>query len=222
MKAKVDDLFSLKYYHASLSDEDLKLIEASIDPDTKTYDALSGGATGASSFSSSYTGLLAPEDWKNDTGNTLTNVLDFSKVILKHADEYLQLASKRKQYFDLTMGDCWLNKYEKGDSQELHHHCGPVSNFSGCIFLKFDKEKDAKFGFYNHNLTDYTNWYNMLCFSETAEWLYPDVSQGDIILFPSTAWHQVGRQQESTVRMTLSFNFDVIPHCDPQPLPASP
>lgn len=210
MKAKVDDLFSLKYYHASLSDEDLKLIEASIDLGAKTHDTLSGGAAGTSSLSSSYTSLLAPEDWKNDTGNTLINVLDFSKVILKHADEYLQLASKKKQYFDLTMGHCWLNKYKKGDSQELHHHSGPFSNFSGCIFLKFDKEKDARFGFCNTNLTDYTNWYNMLFFSG-SEWLYPDVSQGDIILFPSTAWHQVERQQESTARMTLSFNFDVIP-----------
>ena len=85
-----------------------------------------------------------------------------------------------------------------------------IRSFSGCIFLNFDKEKDAKFRFHNHNMIDYNEPNDSFAF--LAEGVTcPDITQGDIILFSSSSYHSVGKQKESTDRTTLSFNLDVKP-----------
>ena len=207
MNSNTKNLFCLKYYHASLTDEDLESIKSSIDPNPKLANSLTEGMWHRE-CKTSFPNFLETEDYKNSTGNTVLDVKNFSEIILKHFDEYLQSASERKQYFQLQLKDAWLNKYDKDNSQEPHHHVSALTNFSGCIFLNFNKEKDAKFYFYNENVTHLTNLYTELFFDDTDK-IYPDINQGDIILFPSTFWHGVKRQKESTNRTTLSFNFKV-------------
>ena len=207
MKSDTKDLFSLKYYHASLTDEDLESIKSSIDLNPKLVNALTEG-TWQQECKTSFPSFLEEEDYKNVTGNTVLDVKNFSEIVLKHFDEYVKLATKSKKYFQLQLMDSWLNKYNKGDSQEPHHHASPFTNFSGCIFLNFNKEKDAKFYFYDENVIHLNQWYSELFFNDTDK-IYPDINQGDIILFPSTSWHGVKRQKESTNRTTLSFNFKV-------------
>ena len=207
MKSDTKDLFSLKYYHASLTDEDLELIKSSIDLDPKLVNALTEG-TWQQECKTSFPNFLETEDYKNGTGNTVLDVKNFSEIVLKHFDEYVKLATKSKKYFQLELMHSWLNKYNKGDSQEPHHHASPFTNFSGCIFLNFNKEKDAKFYFYDENVIHLNQWYTELFFDDTDK-IYPEINQGDIILFPSTSWHGVQIQRESTNRTTLSFNFKV-------------
>ena len=143
MKAKVNDLYSLKYYHASLSDEDLKSVKDSIDLDAKLMNSQTEEGW-LEKCSTSFSLFLGDGDFKNHTGNTVIDVMGFTETISKHFNEYLLALTPREQDVDLILKSAWLNKYEKSDSQELHHHSGPSCNFSGCIFLKFDKEKDAK------------------------------------------------------------------------------
>ena len=218
MKSKVNDLFSLKYYHASLSDEDLNSVKDSIDLNAKLMNSQTDEGW-LEKCSTSFSMFLSNEDFKNHTGNTVIDVVGFTEIISKHFNEYLLALTTREQDVDLILKSAWMNKYEKGDAQEPHHHGDDYEAFSGCIFLSFDKEKDAKFCFHNRNMVDYneidytastqdTRLTNALL-AESAICL--DITQGDIILFSSSFWHSVEKQKESTGRTTLSFNFNVKP-----------
>lgn len=216
MKSKLNDLFSLKYYHASLSDEDLKSVKDSIDLNAKLMNSQTEEGW-LEKCSTSFSMFLGDGDFKNHTGNTVIDIGGFIEIISKHFNEYLLALTNRGQDVNLILNSAWLNKYEKGDAQEPHNHGDDYRAFSGCIFLSFDKEKDAKFCFHNHNMVDYneidytafpqdkrlTNAF----FAESA--ICPDITQGDIILFDSSFWHSVEKQKESTGRTTLSFNFEV-------------
>ena len=209
MKSKVNDLFSLKYYHASLGDEDLKLIKDSINLDPKLKNSLTEGCW-VEKCSTSFPSFLNQDDFKNYTGNTVIDVKNFTEIISKHFDEYALALTKRKQDVKIKLMDAWLNKYEKGDAQEPHNHCtvGSIRCFSGCIFLSFDKEKDARFRFHNQSMINYNEPDD--AFALLAEGVTcPDITQGDIILFNSSSWHSVEKQKESTNRTTLSFNFEI-------------
>ena len=98
MKSDTKDLFSLKYYHASLTDEDLESIKSSIDLDPKLVNSLTEG-TWQQECNTSFPSFLNDEDFKNGTGNTIIDVKNFSEIILKYFDEYVKLASKSKKVF---------------------------------------------------------------------------------------------------------------------------
>ena len=153
---------------------------------------------------------MGEEDFKNYTGNTVIDVKIFIKIISKHFNEYASAFIKSEQDVKLKLMDAWLNKYEKGDAQETHNHSmiNSVRCFSGCIFLNFDKEKDARFCFHNHNIIDYNKPDDAFAFLAEGA-ICPDITQCDIILFNASYWHSVEKQKESTGRTTLSFNFEV-------------
>tara|TARA_B100001250_G_C19809208_1_gene794972 strand:+ start:2478 stop:3038 length:561 start_codon:yes stop_codon:yes gene_type:complete len=117
------------------------------------------------------------------------------------------------QYFppevELKIVNSWLNVYNKGQHQEPHHHVQfpEFINFSGVIFLNYDKEKDAPFYFENMNLDHTISGYTHI-FKQNPI-MYPQVRQGDLIVFPSFVRHGVLLQKEDSNRTTLSFNLDV-------------
>ena len=82
-------------------------------------------------------------------------------------------------------------------------------NFSGVIFIQFDKDKDGKFYFENMNLDHTVLGYTHI-FKQSPV-LEPDVSEGDLIVFPSFVRHGVRMQKHDTNRLTLSFNLNVTP-----------
>src|SRR6056300_459532 len=82
----------------------------------------------------------------------------FNEICL-HGERYLQelkldikmSPSMCKNTVCKVCRDIWVNKYEKGCSQDLHWHVSEKSDilFSFVCFLKFDPEKDASFVFVN-------------------------------------------------------------------------
>ena len=108
MKSDTKDLFSLKYYHASLTDEDLESIKSSIDLDPKLVNSSTEG-TWARECNTSFGSFLEKEDYKNSTGNTVLDVKNFSEILLKYFDDYIKLVLKCKKYFQLQLMDSWLN-----------------------------------------------------------------------------------------------------------------
>lgn len=120
------------------------------------------------------------------------------------------------QYFprdcDIDIVNSWLNLYNSGHAQEPHHHVNfpDMVNFSGVVFIQYDKEKDGKFYFENMNLDHTVLGYTHI-FKQSPV-LEPDISEGDIIIFPSFVRHGVRLQKHDTNRLTLSFNLSVMPH----------
>lgn len=119
------------------------------------------------------------------------------------------------QYFpdnvDIQVVNSWLNLYNEGHAQEAHNHVNfpDFINFSGVIFLQYEKDKDAKFYFENmddiHTVLGYTHIF------EQDHIHFPDVKEGDMIIFPSFVRHGVMRQKINSNRLTLSFNLSVTP-----------
>ena len=104
--------------------------------------------------------------------------------------------------------DAWCNKYEPGDSQEIHTHTGPDAQISLVYFHTVSEENKCDFVFYDENLSDY----QMLDFGDHDKLpLYgnniPKVKSGDFIVFPSHYPHYVTTHKGTGTRITFSANY---------------
>ena len=107
-----------------------------------------------------------------------------------------------------TMTEAWLNKYGRGDSQEVHTHIGADNCTFSCSYFAQYALNDARFLFYDpdqtKHLVEFTKHY-----SGVVNTWFPDVQEGDIIIFPSWLHHQVEPHRSDTTRITVSANFKV-------------
>lgn len=106
----------------------------------------------------------------------------------------------------------WMNLYNSGDYQEYHDHTNNKCNFSFCYFLNYNPETDAKFVFLNdkfkmfrsQGLTD-----QLLFDLGIYDNIFPNIEEGQVIIFPSHYTHRTTIQQYDTNRCTVSGNFFV-------------
>lgn len=141
--------------------------------------------------------------FKNQENNKIPeNLLDIIeekiKDYLKDCPEELQIKGT------YILSDIWYNIYEKNYFQEPHNHGNAL--FSGCYYLKFNKEKHHQTTFYNPN-------YN-LDYSKIEENSYfcfeSDCEEDDIIIFPSNLKHGtkgIKEKDSEEIRITISFNI---------------
>jgi hypothetical protein len=110
----------------------------------------------------------------------------------------------------------WFNIGRENSYQEEHHHVsGPKPiNYAGIHYVIYDSAVNSKTYFkhpampmiisvmpsYNEALhpTDFSNLIKTV-----------DVSEGDIIIFPSYLSHLVAKQHTSNLRATLAFNISI-------------
>lgn len=107
----------------------------------------------------------------------------------------------------------WYNITSYGSQQEIHQHCGgfPTVIYSAIHFLIYDKEKHRPTAFFNplyeslvpatHPSNDYLpdDWSDRIWF--------PEVEEGDMIIFPSYLKHAVEFQQSEELRATIALNI---------------
>ena len=120
------------------------------------------------------------------------------KDYLKDCPEELQIKGT------YILSNIWYNIYEKNYFQETHTHGDAL--FSGCYYLKFNKEKHHQTTFYNPN-------YN-LDYSKIEENSYfcfeSDCKEDDVIIFPANLKHGTKGMKEKDsqeIRITISFNI---------------
>ena len=158
--------------------------------------------------------LSQPSEWNcsvQSSFETNTNMTDFSWDFFHESikpnlmEMHSELGGNPLSRIDMT--EAWLNKYTKGDSQEVHTHIGGDDcTFSLAYFAQY-AENDAKFIFYDPDQTKHLGNYSKH-YSTVNTW-FPDVQEGDIIIFPSWLHHQVDVQRSDTTRITVSANFKV-------------
>ena len=134
--------------------------------------------------------------------------------------EIQQLVRKMFEELDMkpfayAVEQMWFNAYGAKQSQEVHCHTGP--SFSGIYYLQFDPEVHKATTFMNpirwgeskrHNRF----WSPDLWNSNSLYHHYhePQVTEGDMIVFPSEMDHYVQPFfNSSTLRVTCSFNIFV-------------
>jgi len=187
------NLFSPFYYHGEVANhqEVKELLLSELDESKLSY---------ASEWNCDV--LTSFENAANQTGFSW----DFFETAVQDnlLDMHMKLHGKPNVSFFMT--EAWINVYEQQCSQEVHTHSGGDGCcFSCAYFLQYDPEHDAKFGFYNPSqdmhVGDFSKHY-----PTNSTW-FPDVREGDILIFPSTLHHFVQPQRTDHKRITVSANF---------------
>ena len=108
-------------------------------------------------------------------------------------------------------GHAWINRYDKNDFQEIHHHKQGNNLISCAYMLKLPKDS-AEFSFYQSNYDVFPAHLKHV-FGEnnmfSGDTIKPILSEGDIILFPSSTTHYVNVHKLSNLRSTISANFGI-------------
>lgn len=106
----------------------------------------------------------------------------------------------------------WINRYDKNESQEVHHHKQGNNLISCAYMLKLPKDS-AEFSFFQPN-HDIFPAHLKHAFDESSMFLgdtiKPKLTEGDILFFPSSATHYVNSHKTTELRSTISANFEVI------------
>ena len=157
--------------------------------------------------------LEIPEDWTTHkvrtSFSTQSNILNQDELTSQYIDCMRDVFDKD---FDVSINKIWYNVYTDGEYQEVHDHLGSLfepSHFSFIHFLCFDNE--------NHNPPEFRDPLSQLRTTSLelernncGEVYVPDVTEGDLIMFPSYLQHCVppGKKTEYP-RITISFNVKV-------------
>lgn len=113
-----------------------------------------------------------------------------------------------------TKNSYWINIYESGHYQENHDHV--PHKFSGVYFLKFNPWVHGRIVFQNPLKQSVQYGYVEQWGSSANKMSYfnchipADVTEGDLIIFPSSLIHSVerGLNQGDEKRITIAFNVD--------------
>jgi len=141
------------------------------------------------------------EHWNSETRTIYFSKEELLPVISPCLDEFCSEFSKKLQF---ALSEPWINFYEKGDYQEIHTH--PRYQLSLNYFLNYDKEKDAKFYFYNTHSTELAES-NLDTLFGAGDCYFPDVEEGELIIFPSYLHHGVRPHRSENLRMTVTCNM---------------
>lgn len=116
--------------------------------------------------------------------------------------------------------DMWYNTYSKNQYQEWHDHSGGDSDFSAIHFLKYDEDEHIPTIFRNptnrskvyssiknkKRLQSINNNYNSIY----SDIFYPNIKEGDLLIFPSWLEHTVPPNKSKNLRITVAFNIELL------------
>lgn len=128
---------------------------------------------------------------------------------LQKIQPYFNTLSYKKEG-SLTFSEPWMNVYEKGCYQEPHQHIAGGHQLSYCYFSKLP-EGSGKFGFWNEQFRSYCySGLNETMNLDLVEWGFPEVKEGDLLIFPSFFIHQVTYHGVDDIRVTVSGNVRMV------------
>ena len=126
----------------------------------------------------------------------LVNVIDQKLQQLIHKENLHTLGK-------FHISEMWYNAYAHGQYQHMHKHSNGNNNlFSGIYYLKFNPHEHTSTRFYNPAFEidfDKVRHNKFFCFM-------PEITEDDLIIFPSDMGHDVPAQYSSELRITVSFN----------------
>lgn len=159
------------------------------------------------------TELDIPSGWQtNKCHTTFSSMSETYKIISR---EYI--SNYQEEFFNITglyndINGIWINCYGNGEYQELHNHIdigttGPSNDFSCIHFLNFDKDKHKPVVFF-----DPIEKLRALTYHTKPTHYAPDVSSGDLLIFPSYLDHYVPVSDPTpdNPRITVSFNIKIV------------
>jgi len=137
-----------------------------------------------------------------------TRVLDapemqaIRSIVSLHVNEYARKVISAHPRHEFYITQSWVNYLQPGMSIDRHMHSNSL--ISGVLYVQARQEVD-RICFYRNNFAqvlvsdDQFNIYNALS-------ICCPVGVGDLILFPSALFHDVGRTTGAHTRISLAFN----------------
>ena len=122
--------------------------------------------------------------------------------VLKCVNAYAHDVWRITDKTELRITQSWLNVTREG--QAHHKHAHPNSMFSGVLYIKTESERD-RIVFYNDNYKTLRPEYVEYKVWNSDSWWFP-VTQGQIVLFPSSLVHSVDLVGAGCDRVSLAFN----------------
>ena len=174
---------------------------------------------------------LIPFTWHCDVFSTYLNVDKEKELFDKNFDNaclmrayienvniFLNEISLFTPAFNIDM---WYNAYSKNQYQEWHDHAGGKCDFSAIHFLKYDDNIHSPPIFRNptgksrlfssqknkERLKDKNNIVNSVY---NQIYTPTNIKEGDLIIFPSWLEHVVPQNKSNELRITVSFNIDLL------------
>lgn len=156
---------------------------------------------------------LKPNGWKCNLHTSFTYKEEENFLVNEHETLLRDIRNKLEEFVcihnlkmnlegNFIMSNIWYNAYMNNQFQEPHDHSGSI--FSGCYYLKFNKNKHYQTKFYNPNYNlDHIKLENNPYFCFT-----PNCEEDDLIIFPSMIKHGTQGVKENCdeMRITISFN----------------
>ena len=151
---------------------------------------------------------VVTKQWNCDVKTSRGVEYDWNEFLQTIQPYFTQLPYKKEA--SLNFSDPWMNVYNKGSYQEAHQHVSGGEQLSYCYFSKLP-ENSGKFGFWNEQFRMYatSNLYQTLELG-IVEWGFPEVKEGDLLIFPSFLIHQVTYHSLDDVRVTVSGNVRMV------------
>lgn len=165
------------------------------------------------------------DDWVVHTSYStkpLKNNIDWSlslPIYKKYISDFILEYFGENRNFNIS-GNPWYTTYGYGQSADTHEHL--PDHFSVVHFLKFNKEKHNPITFINPNghfikcfIDSNKNIKNMIDFNNINQSYFhprytPDISEGDLIIFPGQLEHLVDKNKSYDLRTTIAMNINIL------------
>ena len=147
------------------------------------------------------------DEWNCEVKTSRIIEYNWNKFLDLIRPYFLELPYKTTGLLDFSKP--WMNVYTKGCYQEPHQHMATGPQLSFCYFHKLP-EDSGRFGFWNEQFRMYcSNGFIDMVDIDVVEWGYPEVKEGDLLIFPSFLIHQVTYHGIDEPRITVSGNVTI-------------
>lgn len=150
-----------------------------------------------------------PNIQQDDDFIQFETLLSLKKDLKKCIDELFEKMNVPLNYY---FEDFWYNIYHKDHGQEPHDHLpselnNNVSYWSGIYYAKNASPTTfLRTDFLSNALKFFNNKSNKL--KNYCDNVFPEVKEGDLLLFPSHLIHAVPVKKDNHMRVTFAFNIN--------------
>jgi hypothetical protein len=142
--------------------------------------------------------------------NDIVDFDDYEKELIIHIKKMINdMNVKRK--IGIECKDHWFNLYNETNYQEHHDHSGDNLNYVSICLINVNNDKlvDNNLFIYNENykIKNLSGITDIIDLPDNKQYYYPELNEGDIIIFPSYMTHGVRLIKNKLDRLTIASNI---------------
>jgi len=149
--------------------------------------------------------------WQARMDFTQDVVARFCALVLQRAQDYgVSMGWRFREGMQLVVKECWANVNDKYAYNQPHTH--PNALLSGAYYVQVPKNNSGQFILMDPRSQPWVmqpEFQEQLPGNSQIQQIPPE--EGRLIMFPSWLEHSVGQNLSDGLRVSLSFNIDLLP-----------